>query len=208
MKPGELDVKRREIDAEVGGEKPFASQHSRSNQKIPMVGRRRDRFLVHVPPERALQIAADPTRFPEFNPIIRVPETTGRVEQLGNVYHQDIAVGPVRLSTRWETVEVEPPTLAERLRPALPWTTIEVGRLPLFGLWRSTSRYEGVDQGTVITHDLEYALPDGLAGRVADLVLMRPLLAIGFGFLLRRCQRWIETGEDRSSSASGVTSGR
>jgi hypothetical protein len=173
-----------------------------------VIGHRRDRFVVHVRPDRAFLIAADPTRFPEFNPIIRVPETSGRVEQLGNVYHQDIAVGPLRLSTRWETVGVEPPTLAQRPWPAPPWTTIEVGQLPLFGLWTSTSRYEGVDQGTVITHDLEYALPDGVVGRVTDLVLMRPLLAIGFGFLLRRCQRWIETAEERSANASDITPGR
>lgn len=161
-----------------------------------MVGRRRDRFLVRVPPERALEIAADPSRFPEFNPLVRVPETSGRVEQIGNVYHQVFTLGPIRVSTRWETVRVDPPNLAERPRPSPPWTTVEAGQLPVFGAWTSTGRYEAVKAGTLITHDLEYALPDGLAGRFLDLVLMRPLLAVALGLLLRRARHWIETAGD------------
>ena len=161
-----------------------------------MVGRRRDRFLVHVPPERALGIGADPSRFPEFNPLVRVPESNGRVEQVGNVYHQVFTLGPIRVSTRWETVRVDPPTLAERPRPALPWTTVEAGQLPLLGTWISTTRYEAVKSGTLITHDLEYALPDGPAGRFIDLVVMRPLVAVALGILLRRARHWIETAGD------------
>ena len=161
-----------------------------------MLGRRRDRFLVHVPPERALEIAADPSRFPEFNPVVRVPETSGRVEQVGNVYHQVISLGPIRVASRWETVSVDPQTLAERPRPAPPWTTVEAGQLPLFGAWSSTTRYDAVKSGTLITHDLEYPLPDGLAGRVLDLVLMRPLLAVAFRLLARRMRRWIEAAGD------------
>jgi hypothetical protein len=161
-----------------------------------MVGRRRDRFVVHVPPERALEIGADPSRFSEFNPLVRVPERSGRVEQVGNVYHQVFTLGPIRVSTRWETVGVDPPTLADRPRPALPWTTVEAGQLPLFGAWTSTTRFEAVKAGTLITHDLEYALPDGLAGRFIDLVLMRPLLAVAVGLLFRRARHWIEAAGD------------
>jgi hypothetical protein len=161
-----------------------------------VVGRRRDRFVVHVPPERALEIAADPSRFHEFNPIIRVPETSGRVEQLGNVYHQIFTLGPIHVSTRWETVRVDPPNLADRPRPSLPWTTVEAGQLPVVGTWTSTGRYEAVKAGTLITHDLEYSLPDGLAGRFVDLVVMRPLLAVAFPLLLRRVRHWIEAAAD------------
>jgi hypothetical protein len=161
-----------------------------------MVGRRRDGFLVHVPPERALEIGADPSRFPEFNPLVRVPESSGRVEQVGNVYHQVFTLGPIRISTRWETVRVDPPTLADRPRPALPWTTVEAGQLPVLGAWTSTTRFEAVKAGTLITHDLEYALPDGVAGRVLDLVLMRQLLAVALPLLLRLARHWIETADD------------
>ncbi|MGH2385970.1 MAG: hypothetical protein ACRDGB_13115, partial [Candidatus Limnocylindria bacterium] len=86
--------------------------------------------------------------------------------------------------------------LADRARPAPPWTTVELGLLPVFGEWRSTSRYDAVNAGTLVTHDLEYALPDGLVGRVLDLILMRPLLAVGFGLLGRRMRRWIEAAAD------------
>ena len=109
-----------------------------------MVGRRRDRWLIRVPPERALEIAADPSRFPEFNPPVRVPETSGRVEEVGNVYHQVFARGRIRVSTRWETVLVDPPNLTDRPRPAPPWTTVEVGQLSVFGEWHSTTRYDVV----------------------------------------------------------------
>lgn len=161
-----------------------------------VIGRRRDRFFFCVPPERALEIAADPSRFPEFNPLVRVPETSGRVEQLGNVYHQIFTLGPIHVSTRWETVRVDPPTLAERPLPPPPWTTVEVGQLPVFGTWTSTGRYEAVKAGTLVTHDLEYALPDGVAGRFLDLVLMRPLLAVALGLAGRRVRNWIEAAED------------
>ena len=161
-----------------------------------MDGRRRDRRLIRVPPERALEIAADPSRFPEFNPLVRVPEIGGRVEEVGNVYHQVFVLGPIRLSTRWETLRVDPPNLTDRPRPAPPWTTVEVGHISVFGEWHSTTRYDAVDGGTLITHDLEYPLPDGLGGRILDLVLMRPLLALGFGFLGRRVRLWIEGAGD------------
>jgi hypothetical protein len=161
-----------------------------------MVGRRQDRFLLRVSAERALEIAGDTRRFPEFNPLVRVPETSGRVDEIGNVYHQVFILGPIRVSTRWETIDVHPPNLADRARPAPPWATVEVGRLPVFGEWRSTTRYDAVKAGTLVTHDLEYALPDGLVGRVLDLILMRPLLAVAFGLLGRRMRRWIEAAAE------------
>jgi hypothetical protein len=161
-----------------------------------MVGRRRDRWLIRVPPERAIEIAADPSRFSEFNPLVRVPEPSGRVDEVGNVYHQVIALGAVRVSTRWETIHVDPPNLTDRPRPAPPWATVEVGQLSVFGEWRSTTRYEGVKAGTLITHDLEYALPDGPVGRILDLVLMTPLMVVGFRLLGRRMRRWIEIAAD------------
>ncbi len=155
---------------------------------------RRDRFLVRVPPEDAFALAGDPSRFPEFNPLVRVPAGSGRVEHIGNVYHQVLTLGPIRVSTRWETTRVEPEDLARQPRPEPPWTTVEVGRLPLFGTWISTSRYEAVTAGTLITHDLEYGVPDGLPGRVVDVAVMRPLLSVGIGLLGRRLRRWIEAG--------------
>jgi hypothetical protein len=161
-----------------------------------MVGRRRDRWLIRVPPQRALEIAADPSRFPEFNPLVRVPQTSGRVEEVGNVYHQVFALGPIRVATRWETLRVDPPNLSDRPRPTPPWTTVELGQLSIFGQWHSTTRYDAVKGGTVITHDLEYPMPDGLAGRILDLVLMRPLLALGFRLLGRRVRAWIENAAD------------
>lgn len=53
---------------------PAASQGDRSPAPA---GRRRDRFLFRVPPEHALELAADPCRFPEFNPFVRVPAPCG-----------------------------------------------------------------------------------------------------------------------------------
>jgi hypothetical protein len=155
---------------------------------------RRDRFLVRVPPERAFDLAGDPRRFPEFNPLVDVPEREGRVEEVGNVYHQVFRIGPMRLSSRWETTHVDPPNLAERPRPSPPWTTVEVGDLPIFGQFTSTSRYDAVPAGTLITHDLEYAVPGGLPGRALDLLVARPLLSVGMAFLGRRMCRWLEAG--------------
>lgn len=147
---------------------------------------------MRVPPERAFDLAGNPARFGEFNPLVRVPEP-GRVERVGHVYHQIAEFGPMHLSTRWETTAVDPPNLADDPRPAPPWTTVEIGDLPLLGRWVSTSRYEPVPGGTLITHDLEYGVPDGLAGRALDVFLLRPFLSVGFRFLGRRLRRWIES---------------
>lgn len=159
------------------------------------VGRRRDRFVVRARPEHVLDLAANPSRFPEFNPLVRVPDGSGRVEEVGNVYHQVLALGPIRLSTRWETVRVEPPDLHRVPRPAPPWTTVELGTLPLFGTCTSTSRYEAVRRGTLVTHELEYDLPPGVIGRIVDGLVMRPMLAVGFAVLIRRLRRWIESSQ-------------
>lgn len=150
--------------------------------------------MVHAPPERTFELAGDPSRFPEFNPLVRVPETSGRVEELGNVYHQVFGFGPIGMSTRWETTHIDPSNLADRPRPSPPWTTVEAGQLPVFGSCVSTSRYDVVPAGTLITHDLEYGVPDGFPGRVLDVVVLRPLLSIGFTFLGRRLRQWIEAG--------------
>src|SRR5918992_684233 len=130
-----------------------------------------DRVVLRVPPDVAIELAADPSRFPEFNPIVQVPDG-GRVDVVGNVYHQVMRLGPIRLSTRWETTTVDPADLSERPRPPLPWTTVEIGDLPAFGRWVSTSRYEAVPRGTRATHHLDYAVPDGLLGTVVDIAIM------------------------------------
>lgn len=151
-----------------------------------------DRFFIGVPPEQAIELTADPARFPEFNPLVEVPDG-GRVEVVGNVYHQVMRLGPIRSSTRWETTAVDPPNLADRPRPPLPWATVEDGELPVFGRWVSTSRYDAVPGGTRVTHHLDYGVPDGPIGTVIDIVVMRPLMAVGMGLLGRRLRRWIES---------------
>ena len=152
---------------------------------------RRDRFFVRASIEHAFELAGDPHRFPEFNPVVRVPEH-GRVERVGHVYHQVVDFGPIHVSTRWETTAVDPPKLADDPRPPPPWTTVEIGDLPLAGRWVSTSRYEAVPGGTLITHDLEYGVPDGPTGRALEL-LLRPFFAVGFALIGRRLRRWIES---------------
>jgi hypothetical protein len=165
------------------------------------VGRRRDRFVIRARPEHVLELAANPSRFPEFNPVVRVPEQTGRVEQPGNVYHQVLTVGPIRIATRWETISVDPPDLPSVPRPGLPWTTVEVGRLPLFGTWTSTTRYDAASHGTLVTHELEYELPPGMLGRLVEAVVIRPTLAVGLPILIRRLRRWIERTPSTSRPA-------
>lgn len=70
-----------------------------------------------------------------------------------------------------------------------------VEQMPVLGTWTSTERYEAVKSGTLVTHDLEYALPGGMAGRLLDLVLMKPLLAVALGLAGRRARKWIEAAE-------------
>lgn len=143
-------------------------------------------------PHLAFELAADPNRFAEFNPVVQVPTRSGRVERMGNVYHQVFACGPIRVSTRWETTGVDPANLADRPLPSPPWTTVEVGELPLFGRWVSISRYDAMPTGRLITHDLEYGVPNGPFGRLLDLVAVRPLLSVSCAFLGRRLRAWNE----------------
>lgn len=154
--------------------------------------RRIDRFLIRVPLERTFELATDPSRFPEFNPLVEVPPGSGRVDVVGNVYYQVFRLGPMRITTRWETTSVDPPDLAEHPRPAPPWTTVEAGDVPILGRCTSTSRYESAPRGTLVTHHLDYRVPDGPLGALIDVVL-RPLLAVGLGIAIRRLSRWIES---------------
>lgn len=147
-------------------------------------------MLIRVPPDAVLELAANSARFPEFNPAVDVPDG-GRVEVVGAVYHQ-VMRGPLKVSMRWQTTHVDPPDLASRPRPAPPWRTVEIGDVPLFGRWVSTTRYEAAPAGTIVTHDLDYAVPQGPLGAVIDTVMMRPLLAVALPLLLRRLRRWIE----------------
>jgi hypothetical protein len=164
------------------------------------IGKRRDRFLIRARPEHVLELAANPSRFPEFNPLVRVPQPSGRVEEVGNVYHQLLGIGPVRLTMRWETIRAEPADLPRSPRPTPPWTTVELGTLPLLGPWTSTTRYDAVPSGTLVTHELEYQLPPGTLGRVVDTICMRPTLAVGLGVLIRRLCRWIELSPSAPTS--------
>ena len=115
------------------------------------------------------------------------------MDVVGNVYYQVFRLGPIRLATRWETTSVAPPDLGEPSRPAPPWTTVEAGDLPILGRCISTSRYESAPRGTLVTHHLDYRVPDGPLGAMLDLVVMRPVLAVGLGILIRRLSRWIES---------------
>jgi hypothetical protein len=159
-----------------------------------------DRFLIRAPLEHTFELATDPSRFHEFNPLVEVPPGSGRVDMVGNVYQQVFRLGPIRLSTRWETTEVDPPDLTDRPRPAPPWITVEAGDVPILGRCISISRYEPAPQGTLVTHRLEYRLPDGPVGTVIDMVVARPLLAVGLGVLIRRLRRWIESAGGRTEA--------
>lgn len=113
---------------------------------------------IDASPDRAFALALDAARIPEWNSsVIEVKEVTGSLDQVGSSYVSVLKLGGRRLEGRWEVSRVEAPRLIEF-----------TGTAPGGGRATSNNRFESAGGGTDVTIEIEYELPGGFVGGMAD----------------------------------------
>lgn len=113
---------------------------------------------VDVPPEKAFAVAIDAARLPEWNSsVVEVKDISGLLDQVGASYVSVLKLGGRPLEGRWEVSRVESPRLLEY-----------TGTAPGGGTATATNRFETAGLGTDLTIEIEYQLPGGFVGGMAD----------------------------------------
>ena len=113
---------------------------------------------IDAPPERAFALAIDAARLPEWNSsITEVKEISGSLDQVGSSYVSILKLAGRPLESRWEVSRVESPRLLEF-----------TGTAPGGGKATAKNRFEPAGGGTDITIEVDYELPGGFFGGVAD----------------------------------------
>ena len=113
---------------------------------------------VDASPDRAFALALDAARIPEWNSsVIEVKEVSGSLDQVGSSYVSVLKLGGRRLEGRWEVSRVEAPRLLEF-----------TGSAPGGGRATATNRFESAGGGTDVTIEIDYELPGGFVGGMAD----------------------------------------
>lgn len=113
---------------------------------------------IDAPPEKAFALAIDAARIPEWNSsVVEVKDISGSMDQVGSSYVSVLKLGGRPLEGRWEVSRVERPRLLEY-----------TGTAPGGGRASANNRFEASDSGTDITIEIEYDLPGGFIGGIAD----------------------------------------
>jgi hypothetical protein len=116
--------------------------------------------MIHIdaPLEAAHAFLTDAARIPEWNSsVVEVRDVQGPLDTVGGSYTAILKLGGRRLETRWETTRVEGKRLAEF-----------VASSPAGGSATSTSTLEPADRGTDLILEVDYELPGGFVGGMAD----------------------------------------
>jgi uncharacterized membrane protein len=113
---------------------------------------------IDAPPDKAFALAIDATRIPEWNSsVVEVKDITGSLDQVGASYVSVLRLGGRRLESRFEVSRAEQPRLLEF-----------TGTAPGGGQATATNRFEPAGGGTDLAIEVEYELPGGFVGGVAD----------------------------------------
>ena len=118
------------------------------------------RQTVHIdaPVEAAYAFLTDANRIPEWNSsVVEVKDITGPLQTVGASYTAILKLGGRQLETRWEMTRVEERRLAEF-----------VASSPAGGSATSTSTLEPTAGGTDLMLEVDYELPGGFVGGMAD----------------------------------------
>ena len=113
---------------------------------------------VDAPLDVCWAIATDPARWPEYlEGAIGVKDVSGTPRQVGYTFTLPYRIAGRELEVRWTITRID-----ERRSMELTGTT------PRGGHALTTARYEPLPGGTNIEVELDYELPGGFAGDVAD----------------------------------------
>jgi uncharacterized membrane protein len=126
------------------------------------MGHARDTYHIDAPPDRVWALYTDLSRYSEWNEgLSEVKDTSGPLDQVGSKFTAVIKVMGRRFEATSEVTKVEPGKLIE-----------QHGSVVGGGPAASSFRVEPVSGGTDVTVELDYQLPGGLIGDVADKLFM------------------------------------
>lgn len=113
---------------------------------------------VDAPPDMVFAFGVDAKRAPEWNgSVVEVRDVTGPLDTVGAAYTAILKLGGRQLETRWEVRKVDKPTLLE-----LTASSAKGGNAT------STTTFEPAGKGTDVTIEVDYELPGGFVGGMAD----------------------------------------
>ena len=118
------------------------------------------RHMIHIdaPPDTAYAFLIDATRIPEWNSsVVEVKDVQGPLDTVGASYTAILKLGGRQLETRWEMTRVEERRLAEFVASSAAG-----------GHATSTSTLQPADRGTDLMLEVDYELPGGFVGGMAD----------------------------------------
>jgi len=126
------------------------------------MGHVRDTFHIDASPDRVWALSIDPSRYSDWQAgLVEVKDITGPLDHVGSKVTVVFKVMGRRLEGTVEVTKVEPGKLIE-----------ERGSIVGGGPAVSTFRIEPVSGGTDMTVELDYELPGGLIGDIADKLFM------------------------------------
>jgi uncharacterized membrane protein len=122
------------------------------------MGHVRQAVLVDAPVEVCWALGTDPARWPEYlEGAIGVRDTSGTAHEIGYTFTIPYRIAGRELEVRWTITRVDRSRSIE-----LTGTTTRGGHA------LTTQRYEPVPGGTNVEVEVDYELPGGFAGDVAD----------------------------------------
>ena len=130
------------------------------------MGHIRDTFHIDAPLDVCWDIGTDAARQPEWSEgVLEVRDVTGRLDHVGASYTRVFAIAGRRLEIRFEVVRVDPLRLIE-----------VAGTTPGGGSAHYTVRNEAAGTGTDGTFEMDYELPGGVIGDLANKLFMERAL--------------------------------
>jgi coenzyme Q-binding protein COQ10 len=130
------------------------------------MGHIRDTIHIDAPLDVCWDIGSDAGRQPEWSEgVLEVKDVTGRLDHVGAAYTRVFAIAGRRLEGRFEVVEVEP----------LHFMKV-TGTTPGGGRASYTVRNEAAGTGTDGTFEMDYELPGGVFGDLANKLFMERAL--------------------------------
>ena len=115
-------------------------------------------YHIDAPPEVAWAVGRDPDRMPEWNTTtVSVKDVSGPIDREGATYTTVSKVVGRPLDIKWHVERVDPAHMAEITASS-----------PRGGSAHLVIRYEPDGSGTKLSTDLDYELPMGFLGNVAD----------------------------------------
>ncbi len=130
------------------------------------MGHVRDKFHVDAPIEAVWELGTNANRFVEWQTnLVDIKDVSGPADRAGTTYTAVYRIAGRKIEGHWEIARAEKPSLLEFK-----------GTAPGGGKAAATNRLERAGTGTDVTFEMDYELPGGVVGDIADKLFMERAL--------------------------------